>query len=148
MKIEEEIKQTTPFKSEQHKLTINLMFTGKWVTDKIFQELKPFGLTPQQFNVLRILRGQKDQAISVNTIAERMIDRMSNVSRLVDKLKAKNLVSRIQSKFDKRQVDILISKQGLDLLEKIEKSAKINGFIALSEKEAKQLNDLLNKVRG
>lgn len=150
MKIEEEIKQTSPFKTEQHKLIINLMFTGKWVSDRIYQDLKAFGLTSQQFNVLRILRGQNKKAVSVNLIAERMIDRMSNVSRLVDKLKAKGLVSRLPSKMDKRQVDIQISNKGLKLLSEIDNSDlnMNNGFDSLSDEEAKALNELLDKVRG
>jgi len=150
MKIEEEIKQTVPFKTEQHKLIINLMFTGKWISDRIYQDLKAFGLTPQQFNVLRILRGQNKKPVSVNLIAGRMIDRMSNVSRLVDKLKAKGLVSRLPSKMDKRQVDILISNKGMKLLSDIDNSDlnMINGFDTLTDAEAKKLNELLDKVRG
>src|SRR5690606_28450337 len=107
-------------------------------------------LTPQQFNVLRILRGQNKKPVSVNLIAGRMIDRMSNVSRLVDKLKAKGLVSRLPSKMDKRQVDILISNKGMKLLSDIDNSDlnMINGFDTLTDAEAKKLNELLDKVRG
>lgn len=150
MKIEDEIKQSSPFKSEHHKLMVNLMFTGKWISDIIYKDLKSFGVTSQQYNVLRILRGQKQKAISVNSISDRMIDRMSNVSRLVDKLKAKGLVNRQTSTADKRHVDIVITQKGLDLLKKIDESdvGLLHGIKGLNEKEAANLNRLLDKMRN
>lgn len=149
MTIEEEIKQAK-FKNEYEKLLINQLFTGKWVGDLVSQHLKPYGLTSQQYNVLRILRGQEKKALSVNEILDRMIDKMSNVSRLIDKLKAKKLVQRKTNSIDRRQVDIEITAEGLRLLEDVD---KINSDIqeklkSLSEKEAKQLNDLLDKLRN
>lgn len=149
MEIEKEIKQGK-FKSEYHKLMINQLFTGKWVADVISNHLKPFGLTSQQYNVLRILRGQYPGAIAINAICERMIDKMSNVSRLVDKLIAKELVDRRVNAADRRQMDITIDEKGLDLLKKIDIAEEkiIDKFNHLNEQEARQLNDLLDKLRN
>jgi DNA-binding MarR family transcriptional regulator len=149
MSIESEIKQNK-FKDEIHKLMVNQLFTGKWVTNLIAKQLKPFGITNQQYNVLRILRGQKDQYISVNAISDRMIDKMSNVSRLIDKLVIKELVVRKINKEDRRQVDIAISEKGLSLVQKVEAKEddlKAN-FKNITDQEAKQLNHLLDKLRG
>lgn len=149
MRLEEEIKQEK-FESEVQKLMINQLFTGKWVNDLISKYLKPYGLTTQQYNVLRILRGQQSKAISVNAVAVRMIDKMSNVSRLIDKLKDKDLVLRTINQDDRRQVDIEVTEKGLDLLKEIDKvQPKIKAhFKTLTEAEAKQLNNLLDKLRG
>jgi len=149
MKIEEEIRQYQ-FQNEYQKLMINQLFTGKWISNIISKHLKELGLTSQQYNVLRILRGQKENAISVNAISERMIDKMSNVSRLIDKLKAKKLVQRKVNKEDRRQVDIEITASGLELIKKIESKEQdmFNQMSALSETEAKHLNELLDKLRG
>ena len=149
MKLEEEIKQIT-FKNEYQKVMINQLFTGKWISNIISKHLKEYGITSQQYNVLRILRGQKENSISVNAIADRMIDKMSNVSRLVDKLKAKKLVQRRINKEDRRQVDIEITEEGLRLVMEIEKrdDEMMNPLRSLSTDEAKQLNELLDKLRG
>jgi DNA-binding MarR family transcriptional regulator len=149
MDIQKEIKQNK-FKDEIHKLMINQLFTGKWITNLIAKQLKPFGLTNQQYNVLRILRGQGKNYISVNAISERMIDKMSNVSRLVDKLVDKQLVERRVNKEDRRQADIVINQTGLDLIKAIEETegALKENFNTLTEEEAKQLNALLDKLRG
>jgi|SRR5690554_628571 len=149
MKLEDEIKQRK-FENEKQKLIVNQLFTGRWVADIISSYLKPYGLTSQQYNVLRILRGQNDDFISVNGIADRMIDKMSNVSRLIDKLKNKNLVYRKINQDDRRQVDIEITDEGLELLKKLDNmdSEIERRFNSISEEEAKQLNDLLDKLRG
>lgn len=149
MRIEEEIKQHQ-FKSEYQKLVINQLFTGKWVADIISTQLKPFGITSQQYNVLRILRGQHPNAVAVNMITGRMIDKMSNVSRLVDKLNQKGLVVRKVNYADRRQMDISITEKGLTLLEELDPiQDKIqSAFKNLTEKEAQQLNNLLDKLRG
>lgn len=149
MEIEKEIKQNK-FKDEIHKLMINQLFTGKWITNLIAKQLKPFKLTNQQYNVLRILRGQGKNYISVNAISGRMIDKMSNVSRLIDKLVDKKLVVRKVNREDRRQADIAISQKGLELVNSIEKTEpdlKAN-FNTLNEEEAKKLNSLLDKLRG
>ena len=149
MEIEKEIKQNK-FKDEINKLMINQLFIGKWITNLIAKQLKPFGITNQQYNVLRILRGQKSNYISVNAISDRMIDKMSNVSRLIDKLVDKKLVQRKINKDDRRQADIVINQKGLDLVKAIEDTEDDlkSNFKSLSEEEAKQLNDLLDKLRG
>ena len=112
--------------------------------------LRPHGLSSQQLNVLRILRGQKGNPVSIKLIQERMLDKMSNASRLVDKLNAKGLVERSQSDIDRRQVKITITEQGLKLLTKVDKlldnfEEKVR---TISKQEAKELNDLLDKLRG
>jgi DNA-binding MarR family transcriptional regulator len=149
MKIEEEIKQSK-FDSELHKLAVNLIFTGNWLGLVTAQFLKRFDLTPQQFNVLRILRGQHPNPATVNLLIERMLDRMSNVSRIVDKLFAKGLVERKTCKKDRRAVDIIITEKGLSLLSEIDSRREEMDSVLnkLSEAEAKQLNGLLDKVRG
>ena len=111
MSISDEIKQSS-FKNEETKAVINLIFTGNFIVQRQQAFMKPFGITMQQFNVLRILQGQKGQAISVLSITERMLDKMSNASRLVDKLFAKKLVSRVQCDKDRRAVDVFILPAG------------------------------------
>jgi DNA-binding MarR family transcriptional regulator len=148
MSIEQDIQQKR-FKDAYHKIVVNLMYTHSWLTDRQAQMLKPFGLTQAQYNVLRILRGQHPHPATVNLIIERMIDKMSNASRLVDKLVAKKLVERHVCPTDRRAVDVCITQKGLDLLllidEEVEKAqAK---FKVLSEQEANQLSDLLDKLR-
>jgi DNA-binding MarR family transcriptional regulator len=112
--------------------------------------MKPFGITMQQFNVLRILEGQKGQAISVLSITERMLDKMSNASRLVDKLFAKKLVSRIQCEKDRRAVDVYILPAGSALINQIE--VHLDEFrkqiSQLGEENLKQLNELLDQFRA
>lgn len=149
MRIEEEIKQQK-FENEYQKLMINLLFSGKWVTDFTNHFLKEYDISSQQFNVLRILRGQHPKAATVNLISDRMIDKMSNVSRLIDKLENKKLVERKVCKKDRRQVDILISSEGLQLLKRIDESDNQleSNMKNLSSKEATQLNDLLDKLRS
>ncbi len=149
MKIEEEIKQDK-FHSEYQKLAINILFTSNWLNSTTTKTLKPFGISSQQYNVLRILKGQSPNSISVNNIMERMIDKMSNTSRLVEKLRQKELIERVICEKDRRQVDVKITKKGLDLLEKVK--TEMNGFKVLSNnlsgKEAKSINELLDKMRG
>lgn len=110
MKIEDEIKQSK-FHSEYQKLAINILFTNQWLTTNTTKILKPFGISPQQYNVLRILKGQSPNAISVSNIMDRMIDKMSNTSRLVEKLRQKELIERVTCEKDRRQVDVKITKK-------------------------------------
>ena len=149
MKIEDEIKQSK-FHSEYQKLAINILFTNQWLTTNTTKILKPFGISPQQYNVLRILKGQSPNAISVSNIMDRMIDKMSNTSRLVEKLRQKELIERVTCEKDRRQVDVKITKKGLELLEKVK--TEMNAFKTisdnLSEKEANTINNLLDKMRG
>jgi DNA-binding MarR family transcriptional regulator len=149
MKLEDEIQQKN-FKNAKHRAMLNLLFTASWLQCMQSRFFKEYGLSQQQYNVLRILRGQKGQAISVNGIQERMLDRSSNASRLIDKLKEKKLVERVVSKNDRRQMDIIINKTGLDLLQTIDE--EMNDFETsigkITEKEADELNRLLEKIRN
>ncbi len=149
MKLEEEIKQPK-FKDEYHKLLVNLMFTGSWLNIRQIHFFKKYDLSPQQYNLLRILRGQYPNPASVNLLIERMLDKQSNASRLVDKLDVKGLVKRKQCKTDKRQVDVVLSNKGVQLLEAIDKDIdNLDNMIAnLSTSDAKKLSDLLDKMRG
>jgi DNA-binding MarR family transcriptional regulator len=148
MKIEEAIKQSQ-FKSELHKAVVNLMYTSNWILSNNSKALKPFGLSTQQFNILRILMGQFPNPAPVSLLTERMLDKMSNASRLVDKLEEKHLVLRTVCKHDRRQVDVLITEKGKDVLSQA--NAAINKeshhHKALNEEESKILNDLLDKLR-
>lgn len=149
MKIEQEIKQEK-FHSEYQKLAINVLFTSNWINAATTKILKPYGISPQQYNVLRILKGQANKAVSISNIMDRMIDKMSNTSRLVEKLRQKGLIERVTCELDRRQVDVKITKQGLKLLETVK--SEVNGFKELSENisenEAKSINKLLDKMRG
>ena len=150
MKLEEAIKQKTPFKSVYQKVVVNLFFTHNWMNQIQKESLKPFGVTLQQYNVLRILRGQHPKPVSTSDIRSRMLDRMSDVSRIIDRLLKKDLVERQICKSDKRLVDVVISSQGLDLLQQIDAvQGKIDGALSnLSQDEADKLNELLDKLRG
>ena len=119
MGIENDIKQNK-FKSEYQKAGINLMFTVRGMEHKHFQLLKKFGITPPQFNILRILRGQYPKATTVNDLIDRMIDKASNASRIVEKLRAKGMVERNTSESDRRAVDVAITAKGLDLLKQVD----------------------------
>lgn len=147
--IEEEIRQKA-FKNEYSKLMINTLFTSSWLHGLQSQMFKTHGLTSQQYNTLRILRGQHPDSATVNLIKERMIDKMSNVSRIVDKLKAKGLVTRKTSRHDRRQVDVKITDKGLDLLAQIDTELVDweKQIRTITEEEAKTINSLLDKWRG
>ena len=149
MKIEEAIKQSA-FASEYQKLGVNLLFTSGWIEAKHSALLKPFDLSIQQFNILRILRGQKGNPLSLLEISDRMIDRMSNCSRLVDKLLAKGLAERKTCPQDRRQVEITITSNGLNLLTQVDSimPQMHRDMAVLSEEEARTLNALLDKLRG
>jgi len=149
MKIEDEIKQEK-FTSEYQKLVVNLLYTSGWITSKNSEFLKVHKLTSQQFNILRILRGQYPNPATVNLLIERMLDKMSNASRIVDRLVAKKLAERKSCPADRRRVDIIISDKGMKLLEKIDLDEKLwnKKFENLSLKEAKTLNNYLDKLRG
>ena len=148
MKLEDEIKQTK-FKSEHQKLTINIMYTSNWLIAHHSKHLKQYGLTPEQFNLLRILRGQHPKPATVNLIIERMLNKMSNASRLVEKLRKKGLVERSTSEEDRRACDVMITKKGLSILSELDKDEKeLNKIIhGISDSEAKKINALLDKMR-
>jgi DNA-binding MarR family transcriptional regulator len=149
MGIAEDIKQKK-FKSEFSKAIINLIYTNSWVNQKHVTLFKPFGLTTPQFNILRILRGQYPEAATVNLLIDRMLDKSSNASRIVDKLEEKGLVVRKQCKDDRRAVDVFISEKGQNLLSELDKAMEKweKGINKLTEKESTTLNQLLDKLRS
>lgn len=150
MKIEEEIQQKK-FSSVHQKMHINIQFTASWLSQLSLGLLKPYNLSIQQFNILRILRGLHPQPASVKLLTERMVDRMSNASRLVEKLRQKGLVERKPCPNDRRRVEVGITAQGLQVLEETSKVIEVemvNLTQNLSADEAEQLSDLLDKLRG
>jgi len=149
MKIEEEIKQQR-FRSPFHKVGINLVFTASWMVNKQQDFFKKFGVTASQFNILRILRGQYPNKISGAEIKSRMLDRNSDIPRMLDRLIKKNLITKSQCPNDNRAADIVITEQGLAILKEIDVDIdRIEAMqINLSEEEAAQLSDLLDKCRG
>jgi len=148
MQIEEAIQQKKPFRNEWQRATVNLMYTTNEVRNRNKKILKKYDLTLQQYNVLRILRGA-GKPISTCIIRERLLDNMADASRLVDRIAQKNLVERTPCEEDKRLVDVSLSKAGLELLVKVEESnPQMDKLLGkLTEKEAKVLNDLLDKIR-
>lgn len=149
MELEKEIRQEK-FRSEQHKAALNIMFTNNWLQAQTAAVMKKFKLTPQQYNVLRILKGQHPRPAMLGLVQERMLDRMSNASRLVDKLLAKGLVERRQCPGNRRQVDIWLTDQGLDLLQTMaDPLRQMEGNLEnVTREEARELNRILNKLRG
>jgi DNA-binding MarR family transcriptional regulator len=130
---------------------LEIIRTGHWFTDSVSKELKEFDIYEPQFNVLRILRGAKGEPLSVNTILERMIQRSSNVTRIVDKLEAKCLVERTLCSEDRRKMDIIITDEGLKLLKVLdEKVYKLHEPMMgnLTDKEAETLKNLILKLKG
>jgi|ERR1017187_3043216 DNA-binding MarR family transcriptional regulator len=149
MKLEEEIQQKE-FKTEQQKLSINISFTANWLNgfgEKLFKE---YNLTPQQFNVLRILRGQHPKPASIKFIKVRMIDKHCDASRLVDNLVKKRFAERNVSNYDRRQCDVMITINGFNVLSEIDKHLPEyeRHLSNLTDGEMKTLNHLLDKLRG
>lgn len=149
MTIEQEVKQTR-FASEQQKAAINILFTGGWLHNINAGYLKKFGITPEQFNVLRILRGSHPQKMMLIEITSRMIDKNSNCTRLVEKLRQKGLVDRAICENNRRQVDISITEKGLALLKKLDAENSIwnDALKGITKAEAQELNRILDKLRG
>ncbi|HQW00416.1 MAG TPA: MarR family transcriptional regulator [Bacteroidia bacterium] len=129
---------------------VNIIYTFNWLNGQQADFLKPYKITYQQFNVLRILRGQQMQPASIKLIRERMLDKMSDASRIVEKLRMKNLVERHICEHDRRSCQVFITQKGMDLLTEIDKNEaqQTDSMIALSEPEKQQLNLLLDKLRG
>jgi len=149
MKIEDEILQTKPFANELQKLAINISVTNSWFQLRIAEQLKPFGLSPHQFNVLRILRGRHPDSYNNLEITKRMVDKSSNATRIVDKLVQKKLVDRTENLSDRRQVDIRISERGLNLINQIDSSDFAKNMILknFNEEKAKLINEWLDELR-
>jgi DNA-binding MarR family transcriptional regulator len=148
MKIEEELQ--SKFKSEHHKLVVNLHLTYVRITARFQDLMKEHGLTATQYNVLRILRGQKQKPASIGLIKERMIERNSDVSRVIDRLLKKDLIERKANKDDRRQKDIIINDRGLNMLETIGKAEDdfLQAFEDISLEEVKKMNEFLDQIRS
>lgn len=148
MSLEEQIKQLT-FASQTEKAFVNINYTHNFISNKINSRFKVHNISVQQFNVLRILKGQHPKPVSVNDITDRMIDKMSNASRLVEKLRAKELVERKTCAYDKRQVDVCLSHSGLELLDSLNQiiAEIIQEYSHLTVSEYETLNYLLDKLR-
>ncbi|WP_353133436.1 MarR family transcriptional regulator [Pseudopedobacter sp.] len=149
MELEKEILNRR-FESDFNKVVVNIVYTYGWVNNWLKAELDKYNLTLQQYNVLRILRGQIPNPATVNLIKERMLDKMSDASRIVDRLVAKQLVERKVCARDRRAVDITISQEGLNILEKIRMDEIVKDILSknLTEQEAGLLSELLDKLRG
>ncbi len=149
MGIGEDIQQKT-FTSNFNMAMVNIMYTSSWLHQKQQELFKPNRLTTPQYNILRILRGQYPRPCTVNLLIDRMLDKSSNASRIVDRLEQKGLVSRKQCADDRRAVDVLISNKGLTMLDRMDAEMKQweERLRNLTEEEAILLNELLDKMRS
>ncbi len=149
MKLEEEIKQSK-FKDPYHKAMLNIIFTANWLELRATQIFKQFGLSSQQFNVLRILRGSSPRPLNLSDIQERMMDRMSNATRLVEKLRQKGLLTRHECPSNRRKVEIAITQKGLDMLAAIDPiQDKYHKELSkkITKEDAILISDMLDKWR-
>lgn len=150
MKLEMELKSTRPMTARQ-RAVLNILFTASWLDCTITRQLRPFGITSPQYNILRILNGSAPKGLSVLDIKSRMLDRSSNVSRLVEKLRLAGLAERVPHGKDRRMVIVTISESGKKLLSEIEQERFMDGGgptgSKLSEAEALELGHLLDKFR-
>ncbi|TXI80515.1 MAG: MarR family transcriptional regulator [Flavobacteriales bacterium] len=147
-RIDEELKSR--FESERQKAMLNIMFTAGWFKSRQVELFKPFDISPQQYNILRILRGAQDR-MNMHCVKERMIDRSPNATRLTDKLIAKGLVERERCEADRRVVYVRISRKGLDLLQRIDERVRTmesDTLERITETEAAELNRMLDTWRG
>jgi DNA-binding MarR family transcriptional regulator len=147
MSLEKDIQQSK-FRNDYHKMTVNIIYTHNWLMEQSRKFFEKADLTPQQFNILRILRGA-GKPLSTLQIRQKMLDKMSDTSRIVDRLLKKDLVKKVICKTDRRLVDVTISDKGLALLDSLdhfnqEMDAQLHG---LTEDEAKTLNHLMDKLR-
>src|SRR4051812_19318249 len=148
MSIEKDINQSR-FNSEYHKMNVNLIYTYNWVMEQSKRFFEKADLTPQQYNILRILRGA-GTPLSTLQIRQRMLDKMSDTSRIVDRLLKKGLVEKVTCANDRRLVDVTISRKGLNLVNKLDDhSYELDShLLSISEEEAKTMNHLLDKLRS
>ncbi len=149
MKLEDEIKQQK-FKNEFNKAIINIIYTSGWLNSVISKRLKPHDISIQQFNILRILRGQYPKPATILLIQKRMLDKMSNASRLVEKLRIKKMVERTTCPEDRRAVNIIITDSGLEVLRQVEESDESweKQYNKLANTELETLNNLLDNFRS
>jgi DNA-binding MarR family transcriptional regulator len=148
--IEEEIRQTH-FRTSGEKAFINLVFTANYLNSKLSVFLRQYdGLTPQQYNILRILRGQKGNPISILEVKNRMLDRQPDASRIIDRMVRKGLISRTASRTDRRQVDLAITKAGLKLLDSVgdKHLALFRALFNMSEAELEKFSLMLDSIRA
>ena len=148
MRIEDALK-TNKFRDERHKVILNIFYTSYCLRDQISIYLKEFDLTSEQFNVLRILRGSLPKSLCVKNIAERLIEKNSNVTRILERLQRKELIDRIPSEYDKRENVALITQKGLELLAILDTKMENgeNEIVSITNEEAALLNQLLDKMR-
>lgn len=148
MGIEKDIQQQN-FRNEFQKAAVNIIFSAGWLNERIKTWLETEDITPQQYNILRILRGSKTP-MSTLQIRERMLDKMSDTSRIVERLQKKGMVEKKICPSDKRLVDVVISKKGVTLLEKLDRrNGELDSLLQpLSAEEAQTLNALLDKMRA
>ena len=147
-KIDEEVK--TRFANERHRFVVNLVYTAGWIRNLSTEYLKPFGISSQQFNILRILRGA-NAWVAMNDVKDLMIEKAPNATRLADKLLDKNLIERKRSSSDRRVVSVHITKNGLEMLKEIdenESEIKVAMNERISDADAKQMSGVLDKFRG
>lgn len=149
MSLEKDIQQEK-FVNEYEKVAVNILFTGSWLHNMNAARLKAHGITPEQFNVLRILRGSDPKALMLSEITCRMMDKNSNATRLVEKLRLKGLLKREICENNRRQVDIFITEKGVNTLKKIdmEESEWLSILKNITKAEAQELNRILDKLRG
>ncbi|MFD2599844.1 MarR family winged helix-turn-helix transcriptional regulator [Sphingobacterium corticis] len=148
-RLEDNIK-ARKFSSEWHKATVNIVYTHNWLSNLLEERANKFDITLQQFNVLRILRGQYPNPVKNSLLRDRMITKTSDISRLIDRIITKELVSRTSCQNDKRAVDLLITQKGLDLLETMEDEMMLIDILPknLTKNQCIELNKLLDKIRG
>lgn len=148
MRLEDEIK-TRQFRNQRQKLLLNILYTEGWLMSRQLTVLQRYDVTSQQYNILRILRGQFPRPCNVALLKERMLDKQSDVSRLVDRLVKKGLIERTVSAQDRRNLDILISEKGLELLAQMQPEVdESTDALSISEEDARTINDLLDAMRG
>nr|WP_319776161.1 MarR family transcriptional regulator [uncultured Sphaerochaeta sp.] len=149
MKLEEEIKQKE-FVDIFHKLAVNILYTHSWLDYHMQKRFRQFDLTSSQYNILRILKGQHPNSASINLLKERMLDKMSDASRLVERLRVKGFVDRQVSRSDRRKVEVIITQEGIDILDKLSVIEKDSTELMknISEDDAHKLNELLDNLRG
>ena len=148
MSLEQDIKQEK-FADEHEKAVINILFTASWLYNRNASRLRVHDITPEQYNVLRILRGSHPRALMLADVTSRMIDKSSNATRVVEKLRQKGLLRREICESNRRQVDIMITDQGLALLKGIDEEAAVwlESLRIISKDDAKELNRILDKLR-
>jgi len=146
----EELVRVKQFASPWHRVTINVIYTNNWLNVMLEKRAGAKQITLQQFNVLRVLRGQFPNPVTNNLLKERLLTKTPDISRLVDRIVSKGLVSRTKNSGDKRAVDLLITEKGMQLLQEIEQDMMLDDVLSenLSKEECMQLSELLDKFRG